>query len=183
MQMLSRTWERAGLAVARVVVGILWLTQAAWKVPPSFGCPPDFAASIDYAQRTSGLCDWTGLMAAYSIFPPHGWFVRTIMVPNLSWMGWGVFLLEVFLAVSLIFGLFTRLGGILGLLMALNLLLGLWVVPHEWYWTYIMLMVLQWIFFVTGAGRKFGVDARLIKRLQPKAEQGSPVARALLALM
>jgi len=183
MQMLSKTWERAGLAVARVVIGILWLTQAAWKAPPSFGCPPDFAASIDTAHRTSGLCDWTGLMAAYSIFPPHGWFVRTIMVPNLSWMGWVVFLLEVFLAVSLIFGLFTRLGGIVGLLMALNLLLGLWLVPHEWYWTYIMLMVLQWIFFVTGAGRAFGIDARLIKRLQPRAEQGSRAARALLALM
>ena len=67
--------------------------------------------------------------------------------------------------------------------MALNLLLGLWVVPHEWYWTYIMLMVLQWIFFVTGAGRTFGIDARLIKRLQPRAEQGSRAARALLALM
>jgi uncharacterized membrane protein YphA (DoxX/SURF4 family) len=97
--------------------------------------------------------------------------------------GLGVFLLEVFLAISLIFGLFTRLGGILGLLMAFNLLLGLWEVPHEWYWTYIMLMVLQWIFFVTGAGRAFGVNARLIKRLQPRAEQGSRAAHALLALM
>jgi hypothetical protein len=63
-------------------------------------------------------------MAAYSIFPPHRWLVRTLIVPNLSWMGWGIFLIEVSLAVSLIFGLFTRLGGILGLLMALNLLLG-----------------------------------------------------------
>lgn len=183
MPLLSKAWERRGLAVARIVIGVLWLTQAAWKLPPTFGCPPDFAVSVDYAMRTTGLCDWTGLMATYSVFPPHGWFVDTIIAPNLSWAGWGIFLLEAFLAVSLIFGLLVRLGGVLGLLMALNLLLGLWVVPHEWYWTYIMLMVLQWIFIVTAAGRVWGVDAVLIRRLQSRGEPSGRTARFLQALM
>lgn len=183
MQMLSKTWERAGLTVARIIIGVLWLTQAAWKLPPSFGCPPDFAASTDFAHRTTGLCDWTGLMGAFSIFPPHQWLMQNFIIPNLSWVGWLIFLGEVFLGVSLIFGLFTRLGGLLGFLMALNLLLGLWEVPHEWYWTYIMLMVLQWVFLVTAAGRVLGVDARLIARLQPRATAGDPVAKALLWLM
>ncbi len=183
MRMLPETWERAGLAVARIVIGVLWLTQAAWKVPPGFGCPPDFAASIDYAHRTTGLCDWTGLMAAYSIFPPHAWFVRTLIVPNLSWLGWVIFLSEAFLAISLIFGFFTRLGGLLGMLMALNLLLGLWTVPHEWYWTYIMLMILQWIFVVTPAGRTLGFDTALMGRLQPRAKAGNRLAKAVLMFM
>jgi len=183
MQMLSRGWERAGLAVARVIIGILWLTQAAWKLPPTFGCPPDFATSTDLVHRTTGLCDWTGLMGVFSIFPPHQWFVQHVIIPNLSWAGWLIFLGEVFLAVSLILGLLTRLGGLLGLLMALNLLLGLWNVPHEWYWTYIMLMALQWGFLVTAAGRALGVDARLVAWLQPKAAAGDRVAQALLWLM
>lgn len=183
MQVLSKGWERTGLAVARIIIGILWLTQAAWKLPPTFGCPPDFAASTDFAHRTTGLCDWTGLMGALSVFPPHQWLVQNIIIPNLSWVGWLIFMGEVFLGVSLILGLLTRLGGVVGLLMALNLLLGLWAVPHEWYWTYIMLMVLQWVFLVTAAGRILGMDARLIERLQPRAAAGDRVARALLWLM
>ena len=98
-----------------------------------------------------------------------------MIVPDLSWMGWGVFLLEVFLGLSL-FLAFSPAGRHPGIAHDTESALGLWVVPHERHWTYIMLMVLQWIFFVTGAGRTFGVDARLIKRLQPRAEQGSPAA-------
>ena len=66
--MLSKTWERAGLAVTRVVIGLLWLTRAAWKLPPSFGCPPDFAASIDYASGPAvsaiGRASWRRLRSS-----------------------------------------------------------------------------------------------------------------------
>ena len=46
-------------------------------------------------------------------------------------------------AVSLILGLFTRLGAVLGALMAINLWLGLYNAPGEWPWTYMFLVVLE----------------------------------------
>ena len=60
-----------GLFLSRVIIGYLWFTQLLWKLPPTFGCPSDFAVSTSLTARTSGLCDWTGLMAGtiVSIIP------------------------------------------------------------------------------------------------------------------
>jgi uncharacterized membrane protein YphA (DoxX/SURF4 family) len=98
-------------------------------------------------------------------------------------MGWLVFLGEAFIALSLVFGLLTRLGGLAGLLMAVNLYLGLSVAPHEWNWSYAMLAVLQLVFIFTAAGRALGVDQVLVKALKPKADGGHKLAQALLWLM
>src|SRR3990172_478314 len=86
---LASNWlARSGIVLARLVIGLLWITQLAWKMPPTFGCPADFAASTSYTARTSGLCDWTGLMASYSILPLHADSVKNIIIPNIPWMGW-----------------------------------------------------------------------------------------------
>lgn len=183
MGFLEHRWERWGLAIGRIAIGFLWFTQLLWKLPPQFGCPPDFAVSTSLENRTSGLCDWVGLMAEYSIFPPHRAFVDSLFAPNVALMGWFVFLLEAFLAVSLIFGIFSRLGAALGFVQAVNLYLGLAGLPFEWYWTYLMLVVLHWIFFFTTPGRALGVDKFLIQALRPSAEQGNTIARGLLLLM
>jgi disulfide bond formation protein DsbB len=94
-----------------------------------------------------------------------------------------VFLGEAFIALSLVFGLLTRLGSLVGFMMAVNLYLGLSVAPHEWSWSYGMLITLQLIFFFTAPGRTLGVDQYLIKLLQPKANSGNRLARFLLWLM
>ena len=181
MNMLTRNWERWGLALGRVIIGYLWFAQLGWKMPPTFGCLPGFA--VGDLANPMGLCGWTGVMARYSIFPPHQAFVQNFFLPNISWLGWGVFLGEAFVALSLISGLFTRLGGAAGFLMAVNLCLGLSAAPHEWYWTYGMLSTLQLIFFFTAPGRTLGVDGYLIKTLQPRADHGDRLARFVLWLM
>jgi hypothetical protein len=66
---------------------------------------------------------------------------------------------ETFIAVSLMLGLFTRLGGLLGTLMALNLWLGLYNRPNEWHWTYVFLILLNGFFLFLRAGRALGIDA------------------------
>jgi thiosulfate dehydrogenase (quinone) large subunit len=183
MDMLAQNWERRGVALCRMVIGVMWITQLAWKVPPMFGCTPDFAISTDYAHRTAGLCDWTGLIGRYSILPLQGALFTNFVGPNLSWMGWGVFLLELAIAASMLLGVLVRLGSALGLLQSLNLLIGLSAAPNEWYWTYGMMVVLSLIFFFTAAGRTWGLDAVLIPRLLPRAERGAGLPRLLLKLM
>ncbi len=183
MRSLSEPWERVGLAAGRIVIGILWLTQLQWKMPPSFGCPADFAVSADLNHRTTGLCDWTGLMAVYSTQPLHRAFVENVIVPNIRWMGWGIWLLEAFFFVSLTFGLFTRFGSLLGILQSVNLYIGLTGLPFEWYWTYGMLVVLHWIFFFTTPGRTMGVDQFLIPAVKSRAATGNRFARGFLLLM
>ncbi len=179
--MLTKNWERLGLALCRVIIGTLWFTQLSWKVPPTFGCLPGFV--VGDLAHPEGLCGWTGVMAQYSIFEPHRLFVQNLILPNIRWVGWGVFLMEAFLAVSLVLGLFSRLGGLVGILQAVNLFLGLSAAPNEWYWAYGMLFTLQLIFLFAAPGRTAGIDQWLIRSLEPKANQGNRLARALLWLM
>lgn len=172
-----------GLVISRVIIGYLWFTQILWKMPPTFGCPSDFAVTTALNARTSGLCDWTGLMAIASKLPIHQAFVRSVIIPNLSWMGWLIWLLEVFIAVSLVFGLLSRLGALLGFIQAVNLYIGLTALPFEWYWTYGMLVTLQLIFFFLPPGRIWGIDMFLIPRLKAAGERGSTLARLALLTM
>lgn len=179
---LDENLSRIGLVIARVMIGLLWFTQLLWKLPPSFGCPAGFAVTTNITARTTGLCDWVGLMGIYSLIPLQASLVKSFVIPNLSWMGYLIFLMEAFVAISLILGLFTRLGGVAGLLQALNLLFGVSAVPGEWYWTYLMLAIFGLVFLAIPAGRILGVDARLRPRLQAGVDKGKRLAKILLAL-
>lgn len=174
--------SRAGLVISRVVIGILWFAQLFWKLPPSFGCPLNFAVTTDFSSRSSGLCDWVGLMTLFSRWPVQASLVKSLVVPNLAWMGWIIFLMEAFVAVSLVLGLFTRLGGLAAFLQAVNLYIGVSAVPGEWPWTYIMLAILGLIFLAIPAGRILGLDAWLRPRLARKVQRGSLLAKVLLSL-
>ena len=83
---------------------------------------------------------------------------------------------ETFIGVTLILGLFTRLGALVAIGMAANITIGILSVPHEWGWTYTMLIMLPAIFLLTDAGRSFGLDAFLAPRLDRRAADGSRVA-------
>jgi len=63
--------------------------------------------------------------------------------------------------------------------MAANITVGILNVPHEWGWTYVMLIMLPALFLLTGAGRSFGIDAFLAPRLDRAAKQRSGLARLI----
>jgi hypothetical protein len=56
---------------------------------------------------------------------------------------------------------------------------GILSVPHEWAWSYVMLITFAAVFLLTGAGRSFGVDAFLGPRLDDAGARGSRPARIL----
>ena len=170
---------RIGMIISRVIYGYLWYTQLLWKLPPTFGCPPDFAVSTSQG-RTSGLCDWVGVMVIYSKWPLQADLVERYVVPNMAWFGWVVWLMEAFVAVSLILGLFTRLGGLAALVQAINLYIGVTAAPFEWYWTYGMLSILGLVFLAVPTGRIWGLDALIRPRLQAATDRGNRLAKLLL---
>ena len=86
------------------------------------------------------------------------------VIPNLTLFDWKIFLTELLVGLSLLTGTLTRLGALIGLLMAVNLGIGLLEVPGEWPWSYVMLVMWQAAFVLAGAGRVFGVDAFIRKR-------------------
>ncbi len=191
-----------GLGIARIIIGLLWVSQLLWKLPPTYGCPPGFEFSTR-TRTTSGLCDWIGREAAYAgslhifnfdlhllnspsvsidlspLSSAYGSFLNGFVIPNFSWMAPAIFGLELFIAVTVLLGLFGRLGALVGTLQALNLTIGLLPAPGEWEWTYIMLTVINFVLMITAANRYVGLDGLLRPRLTAAASKGHKLARLL----
>lgn len=157
-------------------------------------------------QRSSGLCDWIGVEVVWSDQPRHifvtdmsslggpklsldlGWAARLngrllegFVQPNIRWFGWFIWGAEAFIFLSLFLGLFSRLGGLVAVVISGQLALGLAGIsdPQEWEWSYNLMVLLSLIFFALPPGRVWGVDAWLRPRLQNAAAAGRRAARML----
>jgi uncharacterized membrane protein YphA (DoxX/SURF4 family) len=206
----ERKLQTAVLVIGRILLGYLFFTQLWWKVPPTFGCPADFAFTTANAdgrlQRTSGLCDWIGIETVWSererpllvadlgsvggpklaidigfIAAPNGFFLENFVQPNIGWFGYVVWGMEAFIFISLVFGLFSRLGAAVAIAQSLQLTIGLAGIsnPFEWEWGYNLMVMLSLIIFAFAPGRYFGLDALIRPRLLAAAGQGNRLAGAL----
>ena len=135
----QRVPRALGICVLRVLMGAMWWQQTLWKIPPNF----------------DGLKYWIEQEAQHAAIPLQGQLVGSIMLPSLWLFGPLVYLAELCIAVSLL----------LGLLMALNLWLGLYSAPGEWPWTYMFLAIIQALFVIDPPGRALGADTLLRRRL------------------
>lgn len=143
------------ISLSRILIGVLWLLSLRWKLPP------------DFEPATGrGLMDWLQLEVEHAALPLYGNLVETIVIPNFTLFAWIIFMAELLVGLSLLTGTLTRLGAAVGLLMSINLGLGLLEVPGEWPWSYAMMAMWHGTFLVTGAGRFLGLDSWL-RRRQP----------------
>ena len=145
--------------LSRLFIGALWWQQSLWKLPPTYTDQPDGSGGLRY---------WMEQMAQNASFAAQADFVKKIVLPHFYFFAPQVYAGEVLVAVSLMLGLFTRVGGFLGALMAVNLWLGLYRLDSEWPWTYFFLVVIQIMFVAYRPGRSLGLDA-LICREKPAA--------------
>jgi thiosulfate dehydrogenase (quinone) large subunit len=73
------------LAAVRVMVGLLWIENLAWKRPPVFGYRSDPPEGL--YQRT--LADVQNV-----VFEPWAWLVDTVVLPNFVFVAWVTFVVE-----------------------------------------------------------------------------------------
>jgi uncharacterized membrane protein YphA (DoxX/SURF4 family) len=138
-----QTGRALGIAVLRFVMGAMWWQQSLWKIPPNF----------------DGLHYWMQQEVEHAAIPLQGDLITDYVLPNLDLFGPLVYGIEVAIGVSLMLGLFSRFGALLGALMAVNLWLGLYSAPGEWPWTYGFLLIIQALFVIDPPGRALGIDA------------------------
>lgn len=157
--------QRTGVNVytwlARLFVGGVWFQQTLWKLPPTFTDNPDGVSD--------GLHYWIPAMGKSAAFGFHRALVNDVVNPNFNFFAFQVWAVETFIAVSLMLGIFTRLGGLLGALMAINLWLGFYNAADEWPWAYFFLILLMGFFVAVRAGRALGLDAMIASRRTGKA--------------
>jgi uncharacterized membrane protein YphA (DoxX/SURF4 family) len=154
------------LGLARILYGLLWWQQSKWKVP-----------SDDFGRKSGGgLWYWVHQEIQFPTLNAYKDFLVNVMIPHWTFFGWMTLITETFIAVTLILGLFTRLGALVALGMAANITIGIVSVPHEWGWTYTMLIMLPALFLLADAGRSFGLDSFLAPRLESAQSRGSRLA-------
>ncbi|CAA9326333.1 MAG: hypothetical protein AVDCRST_MAG34-4 [uncultured Nocardioidaceae bacterium] len=136
------SWLIAGL---RIGVAFLWIENSGWKRPPDF----------------SSLRKFTTYAVDYPVLPPFTWVIEEIVLPYFTLFGWMTLLLEAALGAFLLIGLATRFWALVGLGQTLAITLSVLNAPHEWEWSFYLMILAHVALFATAAGRHFGLDGVL----------------------
>ncbi len=144
------------IAVVRIATSVFFLFFGQYKVFGSAFAHGGFQEYLQGYLRSE----------AVSCYKP---FLARIVLPHAVFFGYFVGVLELFLGVSLLLGIYVRLASILGALFMLNLTLATWWAPGFGvpFWHYfgaeldhLPLLFLFVIFFVADAGKAWGLDGR-----------------------
>jgi hypothetical protein len=141
----SRSDEIAARVVPdllRWIAGLLWLSNASWKVPPDFGRSGDSCGS---------LCRYMEEGITHPVLPGSGWLFEHILTPNLFLFGWATVLTEVILAAMFISGRFLRIAALLGIAQSIGIGLSVANADGEWYWSYGLMIGLHLAILFTAA--------------------------------
>ena len=188
---------------------IWWKLPPNFGCSNDFAFPQTTAENYYDANGSSGLCYWMGLE---SVFAPqsrpvliadmrpaglptisldiaplariNGFLLDNVFIPNIRVFGWLIWLAETWIFLSMVLGLFTRFGGLVAIGMSFQLYVGLANIPRpfEWEWSYGAIVLLSIAMFGAAAGRHFGIDALLRKRLAEPASRGKLLARVVMFL-
>ncbi|HEX6121844.1 MAG TPA: TQO small subunit DoxD [Ktedonobacterales bacterium] len=149
------------LALVRIAVGFFWYQESFFKLP----------------GHTAYFGNLLHMVAKGAIMPGYAGIIEHVFVPHAALFAIFVWLLELSLGISLMFGLFTRLGGTIGAIWAALLFCGLaYGGRNSLPWYFGLLVLINVLLAVTAAGRTLGVDRWLRPRLLTRAARGERLA-------
>jgi len=148
----SQSANRLVIAGVRITVGLMWLANLHWKVPPDFG-----------EKNGGGLYKYSAAVSRHSPLGLFTWVTEQIILPNFRLFGWITLLTELALALLLLVGYRTRWVALAGAAMSVPILLSTVYYDRadEWSWAYFMMIALHAILFATDAGKAHGLDGVL----------------------
>jgi uncharacterized membrane protein YphA (DoxX/SURF4 family) len=135
------------LAGLRIFVGVVWIANLSWKLPPDFG-----------RHDARGLLYSFELAQRWAIVEPLRDLVADVVIPHFTLFGWLVFGIELIAGVLLLLGLMTRLGALLGVAESVAILLLVGRAPTEWFWGYAMFVLLNALPLFAPADARLSVD-------------------------
>jgi uncharacterized membrane protein YphA (DoxX/SURF4 family) len=143
------------LALVRVLTGLIWLIHGIPKFTNSAAFMPPSGLIVNYVQ--AGIGKTTG---------PYHDFLVGVVQPNIGIFAELVRLGEVCVGISLVLGLFTRLGGFFGILLPLDYLAarGALTTFTDWSTVEACMALLSAISLVLPTGRVAGMDAFFTRR-------------------
>ncbi len=140
--------QDTGLLVLRVLLGLMWLYNVDWKRAPDFG-----------EGAGNGLYRFTEYAVSYPVLAPYAWVVDHFVLPNIVPFGYGVIVAETALAVLLLTGAYVRAAAALGVAQSLAIALSVAFAPHEWPWSYWLMIGAHLVLLLAASARRGAVDA------------------------
>ncbi len=141
------------LAVLRIMMGLIFLTTWFANLQKGFYTPDGLQNFFTHVYPQ-----------AHNPIVPYAAFIQNILLPSRAIFAPFQLVGELTLGVLLLAGLFTPVAGILGAFFLFNIFLATY--GAEWPWTYLNLIVVCIAIAATHAGRSFGIDASLARRMQ-----------------
>jgi thiosulfate dehydrogenase [quinone] large subunit len=144
--------QGAVLGAGRIIVGLMWLANLHWKVPPDFG-----------QDSGGGLFKYSASVSRHSPFAPFTWVTEQIILPNFAFFGWVTLIAETIVAALLLIGYQTKLAALTGAALAVPILLSVIYYDRadEWSWSYLLMIAAHLLIYASGAGRAIGLDGVL----------------------
>lgn len=139
--------QAIGAAVLRILVGLMWLYNVSWKRAPDFG-----------KEAGNGLYRFTSYAVSDPVFPPYSWVVEHVVLKAFTPFGWLVLAAETALAVLLLTGAWVRLAAALGVAQSVAIGLSVAYAPHEWPWSYWLMIGAHLVLLLGSAGRVAALD-------------------------
>ncbi len=139
--------QSIAFTVLRVLLGLMWLYNVSWKRAPDFG-----------KDAGKGLYKFTTYAVDYPVLAPYAWVTDHLILPVFPVFGWVVLIAETALAVMLLTGTYVRLAALIGLAQSLAIGLSVAYAPHEWPWSYFLMIGAHLVLVFAVAGRVLGTD-------------------------
>lgn len=136
---------RLSLAAIRIGVAFLWIENTGWKTPPHF----------------SSLHAYTEDAVTHPVFHPFAVFVQHVVLPHFTLFAWLTLIVEASIGAFFLVGLATRLFALIGIAQAVAITLSALNAPHEWEWSYYLIILAHLAIFASAAGRSYGLDGLL----------------------
>jgi len=132
----------------RVLLGLMWLYNVAWKRAPDFG-----------QDAGNGLFKFTSYAVSHPVLPPYSWVIEHVVLPHFEVFGWMVMAAETALAVLLLTGTWVRAAAAVGVAQSIAIALSVAYAPAEWPWSYWLMIGGHVVILFSSAGRVWSMDA------------------------
>jgi thiosulfate dehydrogenase (quinone) large subunit len=126
------------LLLIQALFGILWIEGSWWKI----------TANGKFLWNSEGLAYWVGQGSKYPVFGPYKWLIDNLILPNIKTFVIGIFVAELLTGILFLTGKYVRIASILAFCQSVVIALSVLKAPHEWKWSYFMMMMLSLMFFV-----------------------------------
>ncbi|NOX31491.1 MAG: DoxX family membrane protein [Actinobacteria bacterium] len=142
-----------GVALLRITLGVILLVAWFDNLDKGLYTADGFEGFMNYLFDENGNDSSLGFYQS---------IIDAIVIPLAGPYGAFQAVVELILALALIFGVGTRLASLVAVLFFGNLFLA-YFGGNEWIWTYVLLLMSALTVFLGYGGRKFGVDEYLVR--------------------